>query len=129
MDDLTDKDSQWLCQRGDAALEELAGELGLILSELARRTRPFPAFMNMVSVQAVELEPPFRPKEDRGCVVVNPEGEICQLELTTIAGVAGIAEVEAIEQFQELELSAEEYIVYASHAIRLLTDELARRGR
>jgi hypothetical protein len=83
----------------------------------------------MLSVQAVELDPPFQPREDRGCVVVNPEGEVCQLELTTIAGVAGISEVEAIEQFRELELAAEEYIVYARHAIRLLTEELVRRGQ
>jgi hypothetical protein len=129
MDELKGQSSQQLGETADSTLAEVARQLGRILAELASRIRPFPAFLNMLSVQAVELDPPFQPREDRGCVVVNPEGEVCQLELTTIAGVAGISEVEAIEQFRELELAAEEYIVYARHAIRLLTEELVRRGQ
>ena len=128
MENLKDKNPLQLRQSTDALLEDAAEQLRHILCEVAGRLRPFPPFLNMVSVQAVELEPPLRPGVDRGCVVVSPEGEICQLELTTIAGIAGVAEVEAVEQMQELDLPAGEYLVYASHAIRLLTEELGRRG-
>ena len=128
MENLKDKSPVQLCQSADAMLEDVAEQLRCILSEVAGRLRPFPPFLNMVSLQAVELEPPLQPGVDRGCVVVNPEGEICQLGLTTIAGVAGLAEAEAVDQMQEMDLPAEEYIVYASHAIRLLAEELGRRG-
>ena len=58
----------------DGVLLDAAARLKELLAELAASLRPFPAFMNMVSLQAVELEPPFPGLEDRGCVVVLPDG-------------------------------------------------------
>ena len=55
-----------------AALEEAAARLCGVLAELASRLRPFPAFLNMTSVQAVELDLPLRSTADRSCVVVLP---------------------------------------------------------
>jgi hypothetical protein len=83
----------------------------------------------MVSIQAIELEPDFRPAPDRGCVVVCTDGEIRQLELTGIPGVPSVNDVEQIEQFNELDLPVEEYIIYASTAIGVLVEELRRRRR
>ena len=118
-----------LTSAADATLEETASRLRETLAELASRLRPFPSFLNMVSVQAVELEPPLQPTADLGCVVVCPDGEICELEVVGIPGVAGVSDVEQIEQFKPLELTVEEYIVYATTAIRALADELRRRGQ
>ena len=112
----------------DAALEGAASRLRRILAEVATRVRPFPAFLNMVSVQAVELEPALGPASGRGCVVVLPGGEICQLDLMILPGVQGIMDADHLEEFAELDLPAEEYIVYAATAIRVLAEELARRG-
>ncbi|MCI0794433.1 MAG: hypothetical protein J4O03_13300 [Chloroflexi bacterium] len=112
----------------DAALEEAAARLREVLAELASRLRPFPAFLNMTSLQAVELDPPLRPTADRGCVVVLPDGEICQLDLSVMPGIQGIMDIDQVEEFRELELPPEEYIVYAVTAIRVLSEELARRG-
>ena len=112
----------------DAALEEAAARLREVLAELASRLRPFPAFLNMTSLQAVELDPPLRPTADRGCVVVLPDGEICQLDLSVMPGIQGIMDIDQVEEFRELELPSEEYIVYAVAAIRVLSEELARRG-
>ncbi len=112
----------------ESVLAATATQLGDILTELAPRLRPFPPFLNMVSVQAVELQATFHSLPERGCVVVNPEGEIREFNLTTIPGVAGVTDMESIEQFQELDSNVEEYIVYARAAIRLLADELQRRG-
>lgn len=110
------------------ALEETAAALGQTLAELAGRLRPFPAFLGMASVQAVEVEPPLTPARDLGCLVVTPEGRICQLDLRSMAGVEGLTEAEQVEEFVEPELSAAEYIVYAAAAIELLAAELRRRG-
>ena len=112
----------------DAALEEVASRLRDLLAELASRLRPFPAFLNMASVQAVELDPPRRTPVDRGCVVVRSDGEICELNLQVAPGVEGVSEIDQLEEFRELPLSVEEYIVYAATAIRVLKEELRRRG-
>ena len=112
-----------------AALGETAAQLGQVLAELAGRLRPFPPFLGMVSVQAVELEPPVTLSRDLGCVVVDPQGRICQLDLREIAGIAGFNETDQVEEFQELELSDAEFIIYAATAIGALAAELGRRSR
>ncbi len=109
-------------------LSDTAERLEGLLVELAGRLRPFPAFLGMVSVQAIELEPPFNPVKDFGCVVVNPQGEICCLEIASIEGISGLTETDHVEEFQALVLSPAEYIVYASAAIDALTEELKKRG-
>ena len=101
-----------------------AAELAQILAEMASQLEPFPAFLNMTSVQAIELEPELESREDRGCLVVCPDGGIRRLELTAIPGVA---DVDQVEQFQALDLPPEEYIVYAAQAVELLHGELRRR--
>ena len=125
-----------LLAAANTALEQTAARLRETLNALALRLRPFPAFLNMMSVQAIELEPLpgsvagslARGGADRGCVVVTPEGLICQFDLRVIPGIAGLNETDHVEEFQELELPDEEYICYAAMAIRLLAGELGRRG-
>ena len=113
---------------GDAVLQDAAARLRELLAELAHNLRPFPAFLNMASVQAVELEPPFASTADHGGVVVLPEGDICEMDLSVMPGIQGIMDIDQVERFTELELPDEEYIVYAATAIRLLSQELRRRG-
>ena len=112
----------------ESTLREAAARLRELLAELAQSLRPFPAFLNMDSLQAVELEPSFAPTADHGCVVVLPEGEICEMDLSVMPGIQGIMDIDQVERFTELELPDEEYIVYAATAIRLLSQELRRRG-
>ena len=112
----------------ESTLREAAARLRELLAELAQKLQPFPAFLNMASVQAVELEPSFAPTADHGCVVVLPKGEICEMHLSVMPGIQGIMDIDQVERFTELELPDEEYIVYAATAIRLLSQELRRRG-
>ena len=108
-------------------IEETASQLKSLLADLASRLRPFPAFLDMVSVQAIELEPLPDASQERGCVVVLPGGEICELDLMALPGVQGITDIDQVEQISELELPAEEYVVYAASAVRLVYQELRRR--
>ena len=112
----------------ESVLRDAAARLRELLAELAQSLRPFPAFLNMDSLQAVELEPPFASTADHGCVVVLPEGEICEMDLSVMPGIQGVMDFDQVERFTELELPDEEYIVYAATAIRLLSQELRRRG-
>ncbi|HZA21439.1 MAG TPA: hypothetical protein VFA32_02355 [Dehalococcoidia bacterium] len=123
------KTPEELAAMAESALQGAAGQLRLILVELVAQLHPFPAFLNMVSIQAIELEPELRPVQGRGCVVVCPDGEIRQLELTGIPGVPGVSDVEGVEQFHELDLPIGEYIIYATTAIEALLVELRRRGK
>ncbi len=113
----------------DALVVETASRLHDLLVDLASRLNPFPAFLNMVSLQAVELDPLPAAAPDRGCVVVLPGGEICELDLKVLPGIEGVSESEQVEEFRELELPPEEYVAYAATAIRLLYQELRRRGQ
>ena len=108
-------------------IDEAAARLRELLVGLAPRLRPFPAFLNMVSVQAIELEPVSDMSKDHGCVVVLPDGEICELELKAVPGVEGISEADHLEDFRPLDLSPEDYIMYAAVAIRAIYVEVRRR--
>ncbi len=94
---------------------------------LAIQLRPFPAFMGMTSLQAIELEPPPDDRREWGCVVVLPDGEICELELEVIPGPAGPTDVDQVERYKPLELSAGDYIHFAAAALRLMGREFERR--
>ncbi len=113
----------------EAALQAEALRLHDLLAELAARLNPFPAFLGMTTIQAVELEPGIKGMPDRGCVVVLPDGQICELELRLITGAEGVSDVDQTEQFTELDLPPDEYIVYAAAAARLLYQELVMRGQ
>ena len=126
--DAYDKDSEGLHSAAGTVLAEAAARLAQILAEMASQLEPFPAFLNMMSVQAIELEPALLSKEDRGCLVICPDGGIRRLELTAIPGAAGVADVDQVEQFQELDLPPAEYVSYAAQAVELLYAELRRRG-
>ena len=122
------QDSRKYEDDAQVALTEAAQRLETLLAELARRIRPFPSFLGMTSVQAVEVEAPLAVARDLGCVVVDPEGRLCRLDITAIGGIAGIAESDQVEEFQPLDLSSLEYVAYASAAIQILAEELRRRG-
>ena len=113
----------------DEILDETAGKLEAMLADLCRRLVPFPAFMGMATIQAVELEPVLNPKTDRGCVVVTPDGMIAELDVTAIPGVVGVLEVDQVEEFKPLDgLSPEEYLIYLTAAVRALSEEARRCG-
>ena len=125
---MTSYDSSKYEEDAEAALAGAAQRLENLLAEMARRLRPFPSFLGMTSVQAVEVEPALAPARDLGCVVVDPEGQLCRLDITAISGIAGISEADQLEEFQPLDLAPLEYIVYATAAIEMLAGELKRRG-
>ncbi len=125
---MTNYDSSKLEEEAQAVLAEAALRLETVLRELAGQLMPFPAFLGMTSVQAVEVEPSMASTNDLGCVVVDPEGQLYRFDITAISGIAGISEADQVEEFQPLDLAPLEYIAYASAAVQILAQELARRG-
>ena len=116
---------------GDSAqelLERTAAQMQESVAEIAAMLRPFPAFMGMNSLQAIELEPPPESRAEWGCIVALPDGEICELELEVIPGPVGPADVDQVDKYKPLELSAGDYIHFAAAALRAMGRELERRG-
>ncbi len=113
--------------RPEELLERTAARLRDAVVEMAGGLQPFPAFMGMNSLQAIELEPPADSRNEWGCVVVLPDGEICELELEVIPGPAGPTDVDQVEKYKPLELSREDYIHFAAAALRVMGRELGRR--
>ena len=111
---------------------ETAGRLRETVARLASQLRPFPGFLGMSTLQAIELELPpgsgIQLPPELGCVVVLPDGEISELDLRFIPGPSGPADVDQVEQFIELDLPPEQYIAFATVAVRLLQEETRRRG-
>lgn len=110
-----------------------ADRLRTTVAELASQLRPFPGFFGMSTLQAIELELPsgsgVQLTPELGCVVILQDGEISELDLMNIAGPDGPDAVDQVERFTELDLPADQYIAYATVAVRLLQAEIERRGR
>lgn len=112
----------------DAVLADAAARLETILADLCQRLRPFPSFLGMATIQAVELEPALTPARDLGCLVVTPDGDIAALDIAALPGIVGVLEVDQVEQFTPAALTPEERLIYLLAAVRQLDAELRRRG-
>ena len=108
----------------DATLERTASQLRDILKDLASRLSPFPSFLNMKSIQAIEVEPVGPQTQSSGCVVVCEDGELYELSLESIPGPGAEMEVDQVEMFKTLEMPPEQYIPYAFAAIQAIAGKL-----
>ena len=90
-----------------------------LLIELATFLHPFPGFLGMDSIQAVELDPGKR-FPDRGCLVVTDEGLIKELSLDLIPGPTFLGGVDSKETFREVDIKGQEKDFYLGMAIQIL---------
>ena len=119
--------AQYQPDDGQDALWRASAGLEAIVAELCRRLQPFPAFLGMTTIQAVELDPAPAPELDLGCVVITPDGTIAELDVTAIPGVVGVLEVDQVEEFRPLELPVQARLTYLTEAVRVLAAEIASR--
>ena len=126
--DRSNKFSDDMHAAASSALFTVVRELTRIIKEMAGACDPFPSFLSMKSIQGIELEP-VPGTGSVGCIVVCPDGILRHLDLVGISGGAEIADVEQVEQFEEVQLPPEQYLPYAIQAVDLLYAELRRRGK
>ncbi|MCE2465969.1 MAG: hypothetical protein J4G01_07835 [Dehalococcoidia bacterium] len=108
----------------DASVDKAAGELKQLLAHLASRIDPFPNFTGSESIQAIEVEPLGIAARNLGCVVVCPDGELYELNLTSIQGPLGLSDVEHVEELLPLDLPPVLYVPYAHAAVKSLANHL-----
>lgn len=104
----------------DAVMRRASIELNKLLVELAAALDPFPNFMGVSSIHAVEVEPSGVSNPDNGCVVVCPDGELRELVLRMIPGPFEMGGVEQTDEMAELDLPLGEYVAYAYTAVQEL---------
>ena len=90
-----------------------------LLIELAAALEPFPGFLGMDSIHAIELDPDMR-FPDRGCLVVTDEGLIKELSLDLIPGPTFLGGVDSKETFREVDFEGQEKDFYFGRAIQIL---------
>ena len=90
-----------------------------LLIELAAALEPFPGFLGMDSIHAIELDPDMR-FPDRGCLVVTDEGLIKELSLDLIPGPMVLGGVDSKETFREVDIEGQEKDFYLGMAIQIL---------
>ena len=113
----------------DAVLERVSSGLGTLLQELAAALDPFPLFLGITSIQAVEVEPAGLAGPDQGCVVVCPDGELYELVLRMVPGPIDVGGVDQVDELKQLDLSPGQYVVYACAAVRELARMLEERAK
>ncbi len=111
----------------DAVMQRASIELNKLLVELATALDPFPNFVGVSTIQAVEVEPSGVSNPDNGCVVVCPDGELRELVLRMIPGPFDMGGVEQTDEMAELDVPAGEYVAYAYAAVEELLKLLEER--
>ena len=113
----------------DALLERASSGLDTLLQELAAALDPFPLFLGMGSIQAVEVEPAGLVSRDVGCVLVRPDGELYEMVLRMVPGPVDVGGVDQVDELKKLDLSPGDYVVYAYAAVRELARILEKQAR
>ena len=99
--------------------EECAKNLELVSERVANSLSMFPGFLNMETVQAIEIEP-YMDGPDRGCVVVCPDGHLYEFVLEILSGPESVGGYQHSDNLKELDLSNIEKIVYLERGIQLM---------
>ena len=108
-------------------VERASTELKKLIRELVAALDPFPNFLGISTIQAVEVDPSGAADPERGCVVVRPDGVLYELVLRMLPGPADVGGVEQAEEMKELDLSPGDYVAYAYAAVQELTRILEER--
>ena len=107
--------------QADLILNKTNAELQELLIAIVNAMENFPGFLNMETIQAIEVDP-IKGFPDRGCIVVTPEGVLKELVLSILPGASSLGGYEHSEQYKDLDLPPDEETVYLYRAIRLLTE-------
>ena len=107
--------------QAEAILNKANTQLQELLVKLATSIKIFPGFLDMDTVQAIELEP-IVGFPDRGCIVVTPEGFLKEMVLSILPGAATLGGYEQSEQLTDLDLPSHEETIYLYCAIDVLVE-------
>ncbi len=111
--------------QADVIIETAAQQLRQLLHEAVAQFDPFPPFPGAFFTYGIEVEgvPTAGPKH--GCVVLGPDGELYELELSIDFSGHVVDPVAARdEEMKRLDLHPRDYILYAYNALTQVTELL-----
>lgn len=114
-------------QQADLLVERTAMQMQLLLEETAKALRPFPPFPGAFFAYAVEVNLEGAESPDLGCIVVDENGRLCELEIKIDFGGEFGEIVDAVQARDETlkpleDLHPRDHIVLAYNAINQLTE-------
>ncbi len=118
--------------QADNLLERTALQLQQLLKEACAELRPFPPFPNALFTNAIECDPGPAANPDLGCVVVDEEGELYELEFgidhDSIELTGSWDPVTARKETKKkLDLHPRDYIIFAYSGLMAVTEHLLER--
>ncbi|MDI6857724.1 MAG: hypothetical protein QME71_05360 [Dehalococcoidia bacterium] len=120
-----DSDPMARKRRADLIIETTAGELRELLQEAVARLQPFPPLPGSFFTYGIEIEGGCVDSPERGCVILAPDGELYELELSIDFSDGGCDPVAARDEtLKKLDLHPRDYIVFAYNALTRVTELL-----
>jgi hypothetical protein len=113
----------------DLIVERAADQLRRLLQGAVQKLDPFPPFPGAFFTYGIEVELPGFANPERGCVVLGPDGELYELELSIDFSEDASDPVAARdERLKKLDLHPCDYVVYAYHALTKVVELLLERA-
>jgi len=111
--------------QADMAVEATAARLRDLLHEAVALLDPFPPFPGSFFTIAIEVEGGAAVGPERGCIVVAPDGDLHELEVSVSFSPGDFDPVAARnETLKPLDLHPRDYVVYAYNALTRVTELL-----
>lgn len=111
--------------QADVVIETAARQMRELLQEAVARLDPFPPFPGSFFTYGIEVEGGTAEGTERGCVVLGPDGELYELEISIDFTQGNIDPVAAREEsLKPLELHPRDYLLYAYNALTRVTELL-----
>ncbi len=111
--------------QADIAIEMAAAKLRDLLHEAVAQLDPFPPFPGSFFTLAIEVEGGAAVGPEHGCVVLAPDGELHELEVSIDFPPGQFDPVTARnERLRPLDLHPRDYVVYAYNALTRVTELL-----
>jgi hypothetical protein len=114
--------------QADVVIEMAAQQLRQLLKDAAARLDPFPPFPGSFFTLGIEVEGGAAEGPERGCVILGPDGELHELEISIDFTRGEIDPVAARDEtMRPLDLHPRDYLVYAYNALTRVTELLMER--
>jgi hypothetical protein len=115
----------------DAALERAADRLRAALKESVQQLDPFPPFPGAFFSYGIEVDAPGAESPERGCVVLGPDGELYEFEISQALPDFELEIADPVslrnEELKPIELHPRDYVVYAYEALTRVVELLLER--
>jgi len=113
----------------DLILERTADQLRRRLHEAVQMLDPFPPFPGAFFTYGIEVELPGFANPERGCVVLGPDAELYELEMSVdFSGSTDDPVAARDERLKKLDLHPCDYVVYAYHALTKVVELLLEQA-